>query len=237
MKKFMSFILVIVMVLSGVVIGFADAENLQISDYDQIKYKQAAEIMLDTGIYSGYPDGNFYPRKSVTRGEMAKIITLIANGGKDLRDESAEACQFSDAQGHWASAYIQYCVDRGILSGKDSDTFAPNIPVSGLEAAKMLLVLLGYDAVIEGFIGTNTRSNIMRVASENSLFYFFEENNPTGTITRETAAQMILNALNAQTVEYRYGAQVSVDHPSVTITTTVEKTGITLYEKYFITTK
>ena len=34
--------------------------------------------MSDRKVLSGYPDGNFYPEKNVTRAEFAKIMTCAA---------------------------------------------------------------------------------------------------------------------------------------------------------------
>ena len=41
-----------------------------------------------------------------------------------------------------------------IIAGKSATKFAPNATVTGIEAAKMLLVTLGYNAQKAGLVGT-----------------------------------------------------------------------------------
>ncbi len=45
------------------------------------------------------------------------------------------------------------CASNHIIAGKSASTFAPNATVTGQEAAKMLLVVAGYDPAKAGLTG------------------------------------------------------------------------------------
>ncbi len=61
----------------------------------------------------------------------------------------------TDITSHWAKGHINYCYTTGIIAGRGTGTFDPSATVTALEAAKMLLVAVGYDPAIEGFEGAD----------------------------------------------------------------------------------
>lgn len=178
----------------------ASATNF--SDDKAISHKEAVDATISLKIINGYEDGTFQPTKAVTRAEMTKMIAIIMYGGDvPTLDTDLTEASFSDVKGHWAESYIEYCVASGIVAGAGDGTFSPNNTVTGLEAAKMLLVALGYKADVEGFTGSDWAVRIATRAADRKLFKDVTID-PNENLTRDDAAQMIWNALQANVVEY-----------------------------------
>ena len=191
MKKLLALVLALVMTMSLVTIS-----NAAFSDADKIDHKEAVEVMNALGVINGMPDGSFAPAGNVTRAEMAKMITIIMLGDIDAAAFKGTATDLTDINGHWAEGYIKYCYSQGVIAGRGDGTFAPNANVTAVEAAKMLLVAIGYNADVQGYVGNDWAINIIRDAQ---LSKFFDDLSVTSTkvLTRDEAAQMIYNAVNA----------------------------------------
>ena len=58
----------------------------------------------------------------------------------------------TDITSNWARGHINYCYTTGIIAGRGNGTFDPSATVTALEAAKMLLVAVGYDPKIASFL-------------------------------------------------------------------------------------
>ncbi|GEM_PF-5909445 len=235
MKKVLSWALVLALVLSSFAMSFAgDTINASaMKDADKIVHKEAVDVMVATGIIGGYPDGYFYPEKTVTRAEMAKMISVALSGGDDVGTYYASACKFSDAKDTWAAGYVGYCANSRIIDGRNDDIFDPNATVTGTEAAKMVLVALGYDTKIEGYVGSNWATNVLKKAKELKLFDEIENFVAGDPLTRDNAAQIIFNALQKLKVEYDYDAKISVGNTEVSVNTKAQETDYALYEKAF----
>lgn len=199
-RKVLALILVVATLFSFVaMVSAKDADDY--SDYDKVNYAEAVDVLSAIGILDGYPDGTFRPTNTIKRSEMAKMIAVLSNAGDDVSDLYASACTFADAKNDWAASYIAYCSQTGIVSGRNATTFDPNGKVTGIETAKMLLCVLGFDAKVQGYVGTNWKTNILRDAKDHGLLNgFAADYDPDKAITREEAAQMMLNALQANIV-------------------------------------
>ncbi|HIQ69834.1 MAG TPA: S-layer homology domain-containing protein [Candidatus Avoscillospira stercorigallinarum] len=199
-RKVLALILVVATLFSFVaMVSAKDADDY--SDYDKVNYAEAVDVLSAIGILDGYPDGTFRPTNTIKRSEMAKMIAVLSNAGDDVSDLYASACTFADAKNDWAASYIAYCAQTGIVSGRNATTFDPNGKVTGIETAKMLLCVLGFDAATQGYVGTNWKTNILRDAKDHGLLNgFAADYDPDKAITREEAAQMMLNALQANIV-------------------------------------
>ena len=89
------------------------------------------------------------------------------------------------------------------MAGKGDGTFDPNGTVTATEAAKMLLVALGYNASFEGMVGANWAISTNVLANQNKLYGGLSIDVDAG-LTRDSAAQMVYNALDAGIVSYEY---------------------------------
>ena len=195
MKKLLALVLALVMSMSLVTIS-----NAAFSDADKIDHKEAVEVMNALGVINGMPDGSFAPAGNVTRAEMAKMITIIMLGDIDAAAFKGTATDLTDINGHWAEGYIKYCYSQGVIAGRGDGTFAPNANVTAVEAAKMLLVAIGYNATVQGYVGSQWSINIIRDAQLSKLFADLSVTS-TKVLTRDEAAQMIYNAVDADLIE------------------------------------
>ena len=123
---------------------------------------------------------------------------------QDASAYNDDKTSFTDIGSHWARGYIKYCQSLGIIAGKSNTKFVPNEKVSAQEAAKMLLVTLGYNAQKAGLVGTGWASKTNALADEAGLL---EDVNTsfTAACPRQYAAQLIYNAIDAKTVVLRDG--------------------------------
>ena len=194
MKKLLALVLALVMTMSLVTIS-----NAAFSDADKIDHKEAVEVMNALGVINGMPDGSFAPAGNVTRAEMAKMISIIALGNIDAAAFIGTTTDLKDIAGHWAEGYIKYCYSQGVISGRGNGLFDPNANVTAVEAAKMLLVAIGYNAGVQGYVGNDWQINIIRDA-QTSKFFDDLSVNANKVLTRDEAAQMIYNAVQAKMI-------------------------------------
>ena len=172
------------------------------TDQADIQSSEAVDALTGLGVIEGYTDGSFKPDATVTRAEMAKMIFTILNGGND--DASAYTnlpTSFTDVNGTWAAGYIKYLQNSEIIAGKSATKFAPNDTVTGLEAAKMLLVVAGYTPDKAGLTGSRWSANTMKYANLNNLFEDVSAD-VNGALPRQYAAQIMYNALDMERVVY-----------------------------------
>ena len=181
------------------------------TDQADIKVKSdVVDTLVSLGVIEGFEDGSFQPNGTVTRAQMAKMIYVLRTGKSDASAYNDDKTSFTDIGSHWARGYIKYCQSLGIIAGKSNTKFVPNEKVSAQEAAKMLLVTLGYDANKAGLVGTNWAAKTNALADENGLL---EDVNTsfTGPCPRQYAAQLIYNTLDANTVVWRDDAYTNVN--------------------------
>ena len=182
--------------------AFTDSADIKV-DADVV------DTLVSLGIVEGFEDGSFQPNGTVTRAQMAKMIYVLRTGNSDASAYNDEKSSFTDINGHWARGYIKYCQSLGIIAGKSSTVFAPNATVTAQEAAKMLLVTLGYDAQKAGLVGAGWAAKTNALADENGLL---EDVNTSFTTAcpRQYAAQLIYNAIDTPTVVWRDDAYTNV---------------------------
>ena len=179
---------------------------------DQADIKVDADVvdtLVSLGVIEGFEDGSFQPNGTVTRAQMAKMIYVLRTGNSDASAYNDDKTSFTDINGHWARGYIKYCQSLGIIAGKSATLFKPNAEVTAQEAAKMLLVTLGYDATKAGLVGTGWASKTNALADEAGLL---EDVNTsfTAACPRQYAAQLIYNAIDTPTVVWRDDAYTNV---------------------------
>ena len=175
--------------------AFTDQADIAVDD-------EVVNTLVALGVIEGYTDGSFRPDDTVTRAEMAKMIYTVRTGRSDASAYNDDATTFTDIGDHWARGYIKYCNSMGIIAGHSATRFAPDATVTTQEAAKMLLVTLGYNAERAGLVGAGWGAKTNALADENGLLEDVV-NGTTQGLPRQYAAQLIYNAINAPTVEWR----------------------------------
>ena len=226
LKKVLSLVLCVAMMLSVMVVGAGAA----FSDQSKIKNTEAVDACTALNIIGGYPDGSFKPEGNITRAEVTKMICVALNGGKEPNLATNATPTFSDvrtnANSAWAEKYIESCASQGIVSGVGAGKFAPAGNVTGTQLAKMLLVALGYKSENEGFTGNAWATNVNTIASAKGLYAGLETIDPSAAITRDNAAQMVWNAMNAYEVEYKTSLIADKDGKLSTQITVQDKLGL-----------
>ncbi len=205
-QKVLTLVLTLAMLLSVMVVGAGAAV---FDDQDSIKNTQAVDVCTTLKIIDGI-NGSFKPNDNVTRAQMCKMICVALNGGNNANMGSNVGNTFADVTtGYWGTPFIEYCVREKVAAGVGGGNFNPEGNVTGSQAAKMLLVILGYDPAIQGYVGSNAwELNINSDAAKKGLYAGIESIDPSAPLSRDNAAQMIWNALQAYEVTYSSGSMI-----------------------------
>ena len=169
------------------------------TDSADIKATEAVDTLTALGVIDGFEDGSFQPNGTVTRAQMAKMIYVARTGSTNADSYKSATTSFTDIGSHWAAGYIKYCQANNIIAGKSATKFVPDATVTGVEAAKMLLVTMGYQPAKCGLTGVGWDQKTIGLASENKLL---DDVNVDlySALPRQYAAQIIYNTLNADRV-------------------------------------
>jgi len=108
-------------------------------------YAGAVEAAASNALINGYPDGSFKPDASITREEMAAVIsralgqsgiTSVLSGA----EVDAKLAAFNDADqiAEWAKASMAQAIEEGIINGRTADESAPKANATRAESAVML---------------------------------------------------------------------------------------------------
>ena len=203
-KKVLALVLALATLLSFATVAGAKVDTTEIyADAKDVKYVEAVDVLTAIGVLNG-KGASFKPNDTLKRSEAAKIIAMFDNGDTDISSLYNPANTFVDvAKDYWAVSYIAYCAKQGIISGVGNNKYAPESRLTGIQFLKMVLVTLGYDAKEEGLVGTSWKVNVLKLARAAGLTdvlgkkYDYDKE-----LTRDAAAQIMLNALNAKTVSY-----------------------------------
>lgn len=201
-KKLIALTLALAMILSVSAFAgykvdtYADAAKIDVDCKDAVELLYALDIMVGDG-------KNFNPQSAVTRAEMAKMIYVILNYGKDDKAVTYTGAKFfTDVEaGYWAEGYINYCASTKLIAGRGDGTFGPTDAVTTAEAAKMLLTAIGYSAEHRGYIGANWDKNVLSDAAIIGLLDGYKSN-VNLVAPRQWVAVMIENMLLGA---YTYG--------------------------------
>ena len=218
MKKLLALVLALVMSMSLVTIS-----NAAFKDADSIDYKEAVDVMNAVGVFIGDEKGNFNAKENLTREQAAKIIAYLELGSK-AADALVGGATFTDvASSRWSAGFVGYCAQAGIVSGVGDSKFDPAGQLTALQFGKMLLVELGYDAKAEGMVGTDWAINTSKLMAGTKLMDGIS-GSVNQVLTREKAAQMCLNALEAPMVTYdTKGSTIIVDGTKINFGASVAK--------------
>ena len=218
MKKLLALVLALVMSMSLVTIS-----NAAFKDADKIDYKEAVDVMNAVGVFIGDEKGNFNAKENLTREQAAKIIAYLELGSK-AADALPGGATFTDvASTRWSAGFVGYCAQAGVVNGVGNSKFDPAGQLTALQFGKMLLVELGYDAKAAGMVGTDWAINTSKLMAKAKLMDGIS-GSVNQVLTREKAAQMCLNALEAPMVTYdTKGSTITVDGTKINFGASVAK--------------
>mgnify|MGYP000341511305 CR=1 FL=1 len=201
LKRALSLALAAIMLIGMMVVSASAVSYNDLTDKDQIVNKDAVSMLVSLGIIEGKPDGSYGPTENVDRAQMAKMLSVIMNKGVDNSAlyQSVNS-GLVDVNTNWAKGHINYCYTTGIIAGRGNGKFDPSATVTALEAAKMLLVAVGYDPAIEGFEGADWAINVSVRADEQGIFEGFTKD-LSAPLNRDDAALLIYNALDVEMIQ------------------------------------
>lgn len=167
---------------------------------DTSRFHDEMNYLVEQDIISGYSDGNFQPKKNVTRGEVAIMI------GRMLKlDGTQRNTKFKDvSKNHGASGYIHSAWDRGHLSGFADGTFRPDTPISRGDMAMILSRIfwsqagttgefsdVGYNMKASYAIGTLAGSHVLTGYPDGTF-------RPAAYVTREQFSAFMARGLSIE---------------------------------------
>ena len=140
MRKILSLVLVLSLVLGSFGFAFAAPKDVEGTDYENaVARLEALEIL------SGFPDGTFRPDETVTRAQFAKIMAHALGVGEAAQYANGET-KFADVPAdHWASGYINVAADTKVINGYGDGNFGPEDQVTYAQAVTMIVRALGYE--------------------------------------------------------------------------------------------
>ena len=195
LKRTLSLALAALMLMSMMVVS-AGAATKDFTDSSEIQNKEAVEVMVALNVISGKDDGSYFaPNDTLTREEMAKVVSYVMNGGVEPVVGTKVNPTYSDIKGIWSEKYIEYCTSMGIINGDGAGKFNPTGTLTAEQAAKMFLTAMGYNANVFGFTGNDWAINVGRYANEAGLYKNLGDVVPSQPISRDDACQMAYNAI------------------------------------------
>ena len=190
------------MMLIGMMVVSAGAAYKDFTDKDEIQHTEAVNTLVTLNVIGGKEDGSYFdPTGTLTRAEMAKLVTFVLNGGVEPVLGEKVTPTYKDIDGHWAEKYIEYCTSMGIIVGDGSGKFNPEGTLTASQCAKMLLTAMNYKDDIFGFTGSSWEINVNREANAAGLYKELKGISASAPISRDNAAQMVYNAIQSQTME------------------------------------
>ena len=205
-KKVLALVLVLATLLG--LATMASATEYKDADKIDTSYDEAIKVLDLIETMQGYPNGEFRPTANITREEAAKLIAIFDNKDADISTYYTSINPFADEKGRWGESYVGYGYRAGIIAGMNATTFAPTANVTGTQFLKMALVTLGYDQEAEGLVGSSWAVNVLALARKLDLIDGLADGwKAEKDLTREEAAQILLNTLKADTVEYAQEAK------------------------------
>jgi hypothetical protein len=154
MKKIVSLVLAISMVLSTFASVFAASRYTDLTEGNNAKYYAGAvEALTELGVIDGFngEDGSktYGPEKELTRAQLAKMLVVCTGLGKEV-ESLASRTVFSDVDSSsWAAGWINAAAQSKIIAGYPDGTFKPTKNVNYAEAFTMALRALGYGNVVD----------------------------------------------------------------------------------------
>ena len=139
-KKGFSFTLVFAMLLTSILgIAFAaegGTPDLPFTDVENHWGYDAIHFVYEHGIMQGTSGTTFSPDQECSRAMMVATLFRL-HRGRMANDSDPVDHPFTDVTG-WATPYVAWAFDSGVVMGMSETIFAPDVHVSRQEATVML---------------------------------------------------------------------------------------------------
>lgn len=98
-------------------------------------FYETVETAAELGYFKGDENGNFHPRKNITRAEFATVMANMAGGDLDSYQSWAD---YEDIKGRpWYSKAVAWASESGLMQG-DGSRFRPMAPITKQEICVVL---------------------------------------------------------------------------------------------------
>ena len=192
LKRALSLGLTAAMISGLMVMGSSAASYADVTSEDN---QEAIEVLQAVEIMVGDENGDFNPDQNVTRNEMAVIMAnLMEYNVASYKNTSP----FTDVPA-WAEPYVAACWTNGITAGYSDTIYGGSDTVTTAQAALMLMKALGYFQYASDF-GSDWQLATTRQGNAIDLFVGVDSG-VTQAMTRNDVAQLVLNTLEAGTVQ------------------------------------
>ena len=210
--------------ISGLMVMGSSAASSSYADVADTDNVEAIEVLKTVGIMVGDESGDFNPDQNVTRNEMAVVMSnLMAYNVATYANTSP----FTDVPS-WAEPYVAACWTNGITAGTSATTYGGSESVTTAQAALMLMKALGYFQYGSDF-GSDWQ--LATVTQGNKIDLFEDvDSGVREAMTRNDLAQLVLNTLEAGTVEAESDGSISVG--DITIVNNVKYNYVTSGRDY-----
>lgn len=153
------------------------------------------------GYVNGYADGTFGGGRSITRSEVAALISRVSAG---FDKDKTYAFNFKDVpDGVWYANNLGYCVEAGLIQGRGNGLFDPSANITRAEFAAIVARFLGLPNEVtganrytdtsgnwaEGYIAQLTAKGIVEGKGDGKF-------DPNANISRYEAVTMLNRALD-----------------------------------------
>ena len=191
MKKILSIVLVIAMVMCGSIIGFAASSFTDISDESTAN---AVEVLRLMGVVEGVGDGTYNPSGTLTRSEFAKLAVVSTHSDADL-SKYKNMTIFPDVKAsEWFASYINMeSKELKIILGCTDGLFHPERTISAGEAVTILLRLIGFT---DEEVGGVWPYGHFQLAKDLGMLAGTSISSAAGTMTRADAAKLFVNTIS-----------------------------------------
>lgn len=150
---------------------------------------------------SGYPDGTFRPDAHVTRAEVASMLARL---NKDFDSNKTYTGSANDvAANTWFANFVNFGMEKGIISGYTDGTFRPDADITRGEFASMMARYMGLSGTGSAtFADTNGHwaADSIAVLADKGIVNGYPDGgfHPDAQLTRAEAVQMVNTALAVQ---------------------------------------
>ena len=202
MKKVLSFVLVLAMILGSVSMAFATTQNLHGSlvfnkenakPFEDAPNSKLATVLRDLNVLQGN-DGKVFLDQTISRAEICAILMRVLGYETYCTADYAiaAASSFKDvASGYWANGYINLAAQLGYVSGIGDGKFNPTGNVGLNDGVAFIMKALGYSAE---HLPLDWPYNFLVKAEELGMLKGVEQT--AGDLTREQVFTMLYNVID-----------------------------------------
>ncbi|MEC0180297.1 S-layer homology domain-containing protein [Paenibacillus peoriae] len=131
--------------------GGAD-HSAAMSDISSHWAKEAIEKLANAGVIGGYGDGTFKPNQTISREEMAIILSRIVNLSGVNKDDSKGNFTDISIASSFATNAIKDVAEAGIINGKSNGAFDPQGNATRAEALTIVLNALNLHPQVKNLV-------------------------------------------------------------------------------------